>query len=87
MDSRSLELSLTFSMIHISVMSHPSFYPKSPHSLLDEVHAVEGLLFLAPELRHKVDPDHLLEALGDSRLLVFGPESSQWQRVTGVPYG
>ena len=45
-------------------------------SLLDEVHAVECLLLLVPELGHKVDPDHLREALGHRRLLVFGPEKS-----------
>ena len=64
---------LTFSMIHLTFS-----WVTSPHSLLDEVHGVEGLLLLAPELGHKVDPDHLREALGDRRLLVFGPES-QWQ--------
>ena len=45
-------------------------------SLLDEVHAVECLFLLAPELGHKVDPDHLREALGHRRLLVLGPEKS-----------
>ena len=64
----------------------PQFLDESPHhSLLDEVHGVEGLLLLAPELGHKVDPDHLRESLGDRRLLVFGPES-QWQAAR-MSYG